>query len=77
MPLRHVKLTFSGTVGKEPILYQLGKHFDLITNIRRADVVADSGWVIVDLEGDEAQIARGLDFCRQRGVVVEPLETLP
>ena len=74
MPARHVKLTFAGSVGKEPIIYQLGKNFQLITNIRRADVVGDAGWVVVDLEGDDSEIERGLQFCRQRGVVVEKAE---
>jgi hypothetical protein len=76
VPARHVKLTFAGPVGKEPIIYQLGKNFDLITNIRRADVVGDAGWVVLYLEGEDSEIERGLQFCRQRGVVVEKVEDL-
>ncbi len=74
MPARHVKLTFAGQVGREPIIYQLGKKFELITNIRRADVVGDEGWVVVYLEGEDSEIERGLEFCRLRGVLVEKVE---
>ncbi len=74
MPTRQVKLTFAGQVGREPVIYQLGKNFGLITNIRRADVAGDEGWVVVDLEGEAAEIERGLAYCRERGVVVELLE---
>ena len=33
-----VYLTFPSDLIQEPIIYQLGKNFDIVTNIRRADV---------------------------------------
>ena len=35
-----------------PIIYELGKSFNLVTNIRRADVTEDRGWVILELDGE-------------------------
>jgi ABC-type methionine transport system ATPase subunit len=71
---QRIKLTFSAGAGDKPLLYQLVKDFGLITNIRQADVTHDSGWVVVDLEGETAQLERGLNFCREQGVQVEILE---
>jgi ABC-type methionine transport system ATPase subunit len=71
---QRVKLTFSAGSGDRPLLYQLVKDFGLITNIRQADVTQDAGWVVVDLEGEPAQLERGLNFCRAQGVQVETLE---
>ena len=39
---------------KEPVVYQLGHKFDIVTNIRRADIQEGIGWVILELEGDDA-----------------------
>lgn len=71
---QRVKLTFNAESGNRPLVYQLVKDFGLITNIRQADVTHDSGWVVVDLEGELAQLQRGLTFCREQGVQVETLE---
>ena len=51
----------------------LSKEFEVITNIRRADVQADKGWVILELEGDETAIAAGIAWVMERGVRVDPV----
>jgi hypothetical protein len=38
-----VRLTFPAELVQKPLIYHLVKDFDLITNIRRADVRADHG----------------------------------
>ena len=58
---------------KEPIIYQLGQNFNLVTNIRRADVREDMGWVVLELDGDDTEIQRGLDWVSAIGVRVDPL----
>ena len=58
---------------KEPIIYQLGQNFDLITNIRRADVREDMGWVVLELDGEDSEIQRGLDWVSAIGVRVDPV----
>jgi len=35
-----VHLTFPSERIKDPLIYRLGKDFDVVTNIRRADVTA-------------------------------------
>lgn len=67
------KFTFPTELVTEPVIYGLGKNFDVITNIRRADVTATQGWVILELEGEEDQINRGLAWVSESGVRVDPI----
>ena len=41
MERRRLKLIFGPAMVKEPVIYQLGKQFEVVTNIRRADVTRD------------------------------------
>ena len=69
-----MRLTFRGDSLNDPIIYQLGQDFKVVTNIRRADVAEDSGWVELDVDGEPAEVDRALEFCRSRGIGVERLE---
>jgi len=73
MARRRVKFTFPTELITEPIIYQLGHQFAVVTNIRRADVGEDRGWVVLELEGDEAEIERGISWVTSRGVRVDPV----
>ncbi len=57
-----------------PIIYELGKQFSLVTNIRRADVTEDRGWVVLELEGDLEEIERGMHWVADKGVRVDPVQ---
>ena len=73
MGVQRVKFTFLTELVREPIIYQLGKNFQLVTNIRRADVREDMGWVVLELDGEETEIQRGLDWVSAIGVRVDPV----
>ena len=73
MGKQRVKFTFLNTLVKEPIIYQLGHSFDIVTNIRRADVREDMGWVVLELDGEDSEIQRGLDWVSAIGVRVDPV----
>jgi ABC-type methionine transport system ATPase subunit len=68
-----VKFTFVEDLIKEPIIWKLAKEFDVVTNIRRADVTDERGWVILELDGDRDEIERGLEWVRKNGVRVDPV----
>jgi ABC-type methionine transport system ATPase subunit len=74
MARRRIKLIFSPSLVTEPVIYQLGHKFPIVTNIRRADVTRDQGWVLLELSGDEEELDRGVDYLESRGVKVEPAE---
>ncbi len=73
MGRQRVKFTFAAELVKEPIIYELGRDFRLVTNIRRADVRENMGWVILELDGDEDEIERGLEWVSSTGVRVDPV----
>jgi hypothetical protein len=74
MAKQRVKFTFVSELITLPIIYELGKNFSLVTNIRRADVTEDRGWVILEIEGQIEEIERGLEWVATKGVRVDPVQ---
>jgi len=74
MARTRVRLTFPPALIQEPIVYRLVKDFDIVINIRRADVKADHGWMALELEGDEGALERAVAWLKGRGVQVDPIE---
>ena len=74
MARRRLKLIFGPSLVKEPVIYQLAKQFELVTNIRRADVTRDEGWVLLEVTGEPDELERGVAYLESRGVKVEPAE---
>jgi hypothetical protein len=68
-----VKFTFVENLIKEPIIWKLGREFEVVTNIRRADVTDERGWVVLELDGERDEIDRALDWVRENGVRVDPV----
>jgi len=66
-------LTFSPETITEPIIYNLGQQFRIITNIRQADLAGDRGWIVLELDGEEQDIEAGIDWAISRGVRVDPV----
>ena len=73
MGKQRVKFTFEENLVKQPVIYELGHKFQIVTNIRRAEVGEDVGWVVLELEGDEPEIKLGLEWVSSTGVRVDPL----
>jgi hypothetical protein len=73
MTKARVKFTFPPNLIKEPIIYNLGHRFKVVTNIRRAEVTEDQGWVLLELVGEQQEIDSGLQWVKDRGVRVDPV----
>jgi hypothetical protein len=73
MAVRRVKFTFPENLIKEPLIYNLGHEFRVITNVRMADVDEKTGWVLLELEGELSEIERGLQWAQDKGVRVDPV----
>ncbi|MCC6545199.1 MAG: NIL domain-containing protein [Nitrospirae bacterium] len=69
-----IRINFPEDKITEPIIYQLGREFNVVTNVRRADVREKTGWVELELEGDSAEIEKAVESLRAKGVKVEPIE---
>ena len=69
-----VTLTFPPELIKEPVIYNLGHRFRLVTNIRSANVQERVGWVTLEIDGEEEEYLKALQYLKQIGVKAEPIE---
>ena len=69
-----VKFTFPPEQIKEPVIYEVGKRFDLVTNLRRADITAEVAWAILELDGEKQDLDAGIQWLQERGIRVDPVE---
>ena len=73
MVKQRVRFTFPQDLITQPVIHNLSHDFGIITNIRRADVRENVGWVGMELEGTEEDIERGLVWVTSIGVRVDPI----
>lgn len=69
-----VRLTFPADLVRQPVIGQLVRRFDVLPNIRRADVSEDVGWIVCELDGEEERVTEAIAWMREIGVDVEPLD---
>ena len=74
MAKRRLKFTFPPELVTEPVIYYLGQDFKVETNIRRADITEERGWVVLEIEGRDEDIEQGITWVIAKGVGVEPME---
>ena len=73
MVKRRLVLTFPEETIKDPIIYNLGQQFQVVINIRSAELSETQGWIILELEGEEKQMEDGIAWVISRGVRVDQL----
>lgn len=72
MARKKVVLSFPPETVKKPITYHLVKDYDLVINILRAEVrEEEAGRMVLDIEGDEKSIDKGLAFLKGQGVAIQ------
>ena len=69
-----VHITFPEDKIKSPNIYEIGKEYKVITNIRKADVNEKTGWVDLELTGDPHEVERAVAGLKKKGVKVDPIE---
>lgn len=74
MSRKRLHLTFPEDLITEPVIYNMGKRFEVVTNIRRANVEERMGWVILELEGSGDQIDQAIEYAAGLGVQVATID---
>lgn len=69
-----VHLTFPEKLIKEPVIYNLGLKYGIVTNIRRANVEQTVGWVVLEMEAEEQALENGINYLEGLGVQVDRLD---
>lgn len=67
-------LSFPEELVNQPIIYEAVRRFDVVPNIRRANVESHSGWVILEVSGDDARVEDAISYFRDIGVSVNRME---
>jgi ABC-type methionine transport system ATPase subunit len=71
---KRVKLTFPQHLIKEPVIFTMAKKYDVMPNIRRARVTETVGEMVLELEGTEENLGKGIQSLKDKGIVVELVE---
>lgn len=71
---RCVTFTFPSELVTEPVIYNLGMQFAVVTTIRRANITEDMSWMMLEMEGEEENIEQGIAWVTGKGVKVEPAD---
>ncbi len=74
MATTRVRFTYPPDLVSQPVIYTMGKQFGLVTNIRRANLTHDRGWMILEIHGEPDALERALAWAREQGVRVEQVE---
>ncbi|MEW5945015.1 MAG: NIL domain-containing protein [bacterium] len=75
MGKRRVFLSGPAEMIKEPIMYHLVKNFDIVPNVRRANVLEKEAWMILELEAQsETVLDSGIGYLKEIGASVQSLE---
>lgn len=74
MAKMRLSLRFAKNLVQKPIIYQLGHDFKVVTNIRRANIDKEIGWMILELDGEMEEIERAMENLIKQGVKVDPIE---
>ncbi len=71
---KRVKLTFPQQLIKEPVIFTMAKQFNVMPNIRRARVTETVGEMILELDGAEEDLEKGMHWLRGKSIEVELIE---
>ena len=71
---KRVKLMFPQNLIKEPVIFNMAKQFNVMPNIRRARVTETVGEMVLELEGAETDLEKGVQWLKDKGIDVELVE---
>lgn len=67
-------VSFPEEAVRRPLVYEIVKRFDVVPNIRRANVEERSGWLILELGGSDAARDAAIAYLEAQGCTVNRME---
>jgi ABC-type methionine transport system ATPase subunit len=67
-------VSFPEELVEQPLIYQMVKRFDVVPNIRRANVESHSGWIILELSGPHSARDEAVAYLEGLGCIVDRME---
>jgi len=65
---KNIHFEFAQEMVREPLLYKINRSFDVIVNIRGASVSDEGGFMALELEGEEAEVDRVVEYLKGQSV---------
>jgi ABC-type methionine transport system ATPase subunit len=69
-----LRLTFPKHLIREPVVFTMARKYNVTPNISRARVTEDFGEMVLELEGTEENLDKGIQFLKEQGIGVELIE---
>jgi L-aspartate semialdehyde sulfurtransferase ferredoxin len=67
-------VSFPEELVDRPMIYEIVKKFDVVPSIRRANVEDHSGWVILEINGEQQQLDAAITYFEGLGCTVNRME---
>lgn len=67
-------VSFPEQLVDRPLIYEVIREFDVVPNIRRANVEDHSGWIILEMTGDSSQLDASVAYLEGLGCTVNRME---
>jgi len=71
---RRLWLMYPARMIQEPVVWQVGQKFRVVTNVRQASVTDEIGIVCLEIGGAREEIKSAIAWLEKSGVKVEPVE---
>ena len=68
-----VRLTFPEHLITEPVVGRMVRKYDVLPNIRRANIEDTFGWMVCEITGERPTVEEALRWVGEQGVGVERL----
>lgn len=75
MATERVKFTFPPDLVEVPVVYNMGKEFGVVVNIRRAHMSRNDdvdSWMVLEVTGTAEVVEKSLAWAKEQGVQIEP-----
>lgn len=69
-----IGLSFPGDLQDESVIWYICKNFEIKLIIIEASFSMSSGWAILRIEGEEAEVKRVFDYLVTRGIKIQQIE---
>ncbi|MFN2504065.1 MAG: NIL domain-containing protein [Acidimicrobiales bacterium] len=70
---QRVRLSFPEPLITEPVIGRMVRRFDVMPNIRRANIEDTFGWMLCEITGERAVVEQALVWLSENGVQVDRL----
>ena len=68
-----VELSIPTELKDEPLIYTMGREFEIIPNIIEASFSTSTGWAILTFEGEKEELERLLGYLKDKNISVNIL----